>query len=281
MRRAGKSSGKTVRPVAARQPMPLYHQIYLALRDQIANGEYAHDDFLPTEQELIRGYGVSRITAKRALDELKADGLVVRSRGRGTRVQMANRVPPVRAPIEGLVENILAMGLKTEVELVEFDYVPARREVAQALACAVGDLVQRAVRVRLLDGEPFSHLVTHVPEAIGRSYSRRELATRPLLLLLERSGASVSHAEQVLTATLAGGDIAELLNVPAGAALLKITRTVYDQNARPVEHIVGSYRPDRYQYAMTLSRSPAGERKPWSARQEAGKGRRPAHGWDS
>jgi GntR family transcriptional regulator len=275
--RTSKSSGKGARPVAARQPLPLYHQIYLALRDQIANGNYAQDDFLPTEQELIRQYGVSRITAKRALDELKMDGLVERSRGRGTRVQAANRVPAVRAPIEGLVENILAMGLKTEVDLLEFDYVPANRDVAAALACAIGDTVQRAVRVRRLDGEPFSHLVTHVPEAIGRSFTRRELATRPLLLLLERSGAAVSHAEQVLTATLASGSVAELLNVPTGAALLQITRTVYDQNERPVEHIVGSYRPDRYQYSMTLSRSSSGAHALWSP----GDDRAPSPAWDN
>ncbi len=281
MPRSGKSSGKVGKPVAARQPLPLYHQIYLTLRDQIANGNYAHDDFLPTEQELIRQYGVSRITAKRALDELKMDGLVVRARGRGTRVQTANRVPSVRAPIEGLVENILAMGLKTEVELLEFDYVPADRDMAAALKCAVGDIVQRAVRVRSLDGEPFSHLVTHVPEAIGRTYTRRELATRPLLLLLERSGASISHAEQVLTATLAGGGVAQLLNVPVGAALLRIMRTVYDQNGRPVEHIVGSYRPDRYQYAMTLSRAPAGARKPWSPTGESDKRGMPTLPWDN
>lgn len=268
MRQLKKPAGRTKGKVDPRHPTPLYHQIYLILRDQIGGGNYANDDFLPTEHELVRQYGVSRITAKRALDELAADGFAVRMRGRGTRVQRPNPVPPVHAPIEGLLENILAMGLKTEVDLLEFDYVPASADVAQALDCAVGTLVQRAVRLRRLKGEPFSHLVTYVPEAIGKSYSRRDLASRPLVLLLERAGASISHANQVFSATLAGAEVADLLGVPIGAALLKLSRTVYDQNGRAVEYVTGLYRPDRYQYKMTLSRVGDKARKRWSDAQD-------------
>ncbi len=264
LRQRKKTVGRSKSRVDPRHPTPLYHQIYLILRDQIGGGSYANDDFLPTEHELIRQYGVSRITAKRALDELAADGFAVRMRGRGTRVQRSNPVPPVHAPIEGLLENILAMGLKTEVELLEFDYVPATAEVAAALDCAAGTVVQRAVRLRRLKGEPFSHLVTYVPEAIGRSFSRRDMASRPLILLLERAGASISHAKQVITASLAGADVADLLGVPIGAALLKLSRTVYDQDGRAVEFVTGLYRPDRYQYKMTLSRVAGGANKLWS-----------------
>jgi GntR family transcriptional regulator len=265
MRLPRKPVARSRAKVDSRHPTPLYHQIYLILRDQIGSGNYAADDFLPTEHELIRQYDVSRITAKRALDELAADGFAVRMRGRGTRVQRSNPVPPVHAPIEGLLENILAIGLKTEVELLEFDYLPAAPHVAAALECKVGETVQRAVRLRRIKGEPFSHLVTYVPESIGRSYSRRDLASHPLLLLLERAGASISHAEQVIGASLAGTDVADLLGVPIGAALLKLSRTVYDQDGRAVEFVTGLYRPDRYQYKMTLSRIPGRGRKLWSA----------------
>lgn len=264
LRKHGKPVARSKGKVDPRHPTPLYHQIYLILRDQIGGGSYAKDDFLPTEHELIRQYGVSRITAKRALDELAADGFAVRMRGRGTRVQRNAPVPPVHAPIEGLLENILAMGLKTEVELLEFDYLPATAEVAAGLDCAAGTMVQRAVRLRRVRGEPFSHLVTYVPESIGKSYSRRDLASRPLILLLERAGASISHAQQVISATLAGADVADLLGVPIGAALLKLSRTVYDQNGRAVEFVTGLYRPDRYQYKMTLSRVGGKTRKLWS-----------------
>jgi len=250
--------------VDARQPTPLYHQIYTILRDEIVSGGYANGAILPSEFELTRQYGVSRVTAKRALNELAAEGLVSRERGRGTVVRFEAPSPPVRASVEGLLENLLQMGLKTEVRLLGFDYVAASDEVARALGCAAGTTVQRAVRVRLMEGEPFSHLTTHVPEEIGRSYSRDDLAHRPLLALLERCGVIVSSAHQTLTATLADARIAPLLEVQVGAPLLRISRTVHDQDGRAVEHITGLYRPDRYQYQMTLNRIDGEDRKIWS-----------------
>lgn len=250
--------------VDGRLPTPLYHQIYLILRDQIADGSAGADTTLPGEQELMRLYGVSRITAKRALDELAAEGLVVRERGRGTRVNAAPPAPPLRASIEGLLENLLVMGRKTKVTLLDFAYVRANAETANALTCPVGETVQRAVRVRSIDGEPFSSLVTHVPEAIGRTFTRRDLASKPLLTLLERSGLRVTRAEQVISAKLADAQVATHLGVEVGSALLKITRVVRDQRERPVEFITGLYRPDRYQYAMSLSRVQERRRNLWS-----------------
>jgi GntR family transcriptional regulator len=250
--------------VDGRQPTPLYHQIYTILRDEIVSGAYPNGAILPSEFELTRQYGVSRVTAKRALNELAAEGLVSRERGRGTVVRFEAPSPPVRASVEGLLENLLQMGIKTEVRLLAFDYVAASEDVARALGCQAGTIVQRAVRVRLMEGEPFSHLTTHVPEALGRSYSRDDLANRPLLALLERCGVIVSSAHQTLTATLADARIAPLLEVQVGAPLLRISRTVYDQDGRAVEHITGVYRPDRYQYQMTLNRIDGEDRKIWS-----------------
>ncbi len=250
--------------VDARLPTPIYHQIYVLLRDKIYDGSYADDALLPGEQELVRSFGVSRITAKRALDELAAAGLAVRQQGRGTRVRFKAPSPPVRSSVEGLLENLLMMGLKTEVRLLEFAYVSATAPVAHALKCDDGATVQRAVRVRSVEGEPFSHLTTYVPEDIGRSYDRKDLATKPLLALLERCGVVVSSAEQTITATLADTRVAPLLEVEVGSPLLRISRIVCSQRNRPVEYITALYRPDRYQYQMMLSRVQVGENNTWS-----------------
>ena len=250
--------------VQERLPTPLYHQIYVILRDKIYDGGYAENARLPSEQELVHMFGVSRITAKRALNELAAAGLAVRERGRGTRVRFTLPAPPIRSSVEGLLENLLMMGLKTEVQLLEFAYVRATGDEARALKCAPGHTVQRAVRVRRLEGEPFSHLTTAVPEDIGRSYSRKDLASKPLLALLERCGVVVSGAEQTITATLADTQVAPLLEVEVGSPLLRISRIVCDQRDRPVEYIIGLYRPDRYQHQMMLSRVQVGKRNAWS-----------------
>ncbi len=243
---------------------PLYHQIYLVLRNKIVDGELGDGDLLPSEEETARAFGVSRITAKRALNELAEDGLVIRERGRGTRVTRKAPAPPVRASVEGLLENLMAMGLETEVELLEFGYCRPGDEVRAALGCGPDEQVQRTVRIRRLEGEPFSYLTTYVPEKIGRTYDRDELASTPLLTLLERGGVVVGRAEQTITATLADATVAPRLGVDLGAPLLRIGRVVFDQQDRPVEHITGLYRPDRYQYRMELSRVQTDHANAWS-----------------
>ncbi len=245
-------------------PTPLYHQIYIILRNKIIDKEFAHGDLLPSEGQTARAFGVSRITSKRALNELANDGLVIRERGRGTRVTHKGPSAPMDASIEGMLENIMAMGLETQVELLEFDYTPATEQVSLALGCAPNDEVQRAVRVRSHENEPFSYLVTFVPDAVGTTYSRVDLAMTPLLTLLERGGVVVSRAEQTLTATLADATVAPLLKLEIGAPLLRIRRIVYDQNDRAVEFITGLYRPDRYKYRMDLSRVQSDQAKAWS-----------------
>ncbi len=250
--------------IDGRLPTPLYHQIYTILRNRILDGEYPKGSLLPGEAELTRTFEVSRITAKRALNELAAEALVVRERGRGTLVVFDAPNAPVQSSVEGLIENLLEMGLKTEVEVLDFAYVEATAEVARALGCEAGAMVQRATRVRRLDGAPFSHLTTYVPEDLARSYSRDDLAATPLLSLLERCGVEVSSANQTIDATASRLANAAVLAVEVGAPLLAITRVVYDQQDRPVEYIKALYRPDRYRYQRRLNRISDAERRRWT-----------------
>lgn len=266
-------------PPAQRGPQdlktPLYHQIYLILKGQITDGVYGTDARLPSEQDLTERFGVSRITAKRAMDELAAEGLVVRERARGTRVIYQPPAAPVASSVEGLLENLIAMGLETRVKLQEFAYLPAPNSVAEALEIESGAEVQRAVRVRYLDDAPFSHLTTYVPGAIGRQFSADELSSLPLLSLLERCGVTVDSASQTISATLADHIVAQCLDTDPGAALMKISRVVRDQTGLPVEFITALYRPDRYQYRMSLSRVQGEREKRWAADDNANKSESP------
>ena len=117
-------------PLDPSSPTPLYHQIYVLLRAKILDQRFGDGDLLPSEAELASSFAVSRITAKRALDEVAAAGLAVRRRGRGTIVTHAGEVPPVQASMDGLMENLLQMGLNTDVRLITFDYVSVPVELS-------------------------------------------------------------------------------------------------------------------------------------------------------
>ena len=245
--------------------IPLYHQIYLVLRNRIVSGQIQAGHVLPGEQDLAKDFGVSRITAKRALNELAADGLVIRERGRGTRVVSRPAQPSVRTSLEGWLENISLMGVATEARVLEFGYVPASRTVAGALDLSEGETVQRAVRIRSLAGESLSYLTTWLPRDIGEGFDAADLERLPLLHLLERAGIQVSSARQTVSATLADPSVAAALAIDAGAPLLEVSRIVSDAAGRPVEFIRVLYRPDRYQFEMDLKRVGGQERPHWSA----------------
>lgn len=247
-----------------KSPTPLYHQVYLFLRNGILNSDYPDGSLLPGEQETSDIFGVSRITAKRALNELAAEGLCVREKGRGTRVTFKPATKPLKMDIQGLLENFQEMGSRTKVSLLHLEYIDAPSDIARKLQLDTGDEVQKVIRLRHLDSKAFSYLTTFVPGEIGRTYQSGELVETPLLELIERSGIRVTSAEQTITATLADGEIAQVLNVEFGSAILKIDRIIFDQTQRPVEYISALYRPDLYQYHMTLSRTGTEPSRIWS-----------------
>lgn len=244
---------------------PLYHQIYVLLREKIVSGAYGDGERVPSEHELEKIFSVSRITAKRALDELAAEGLVSRRRGTGTVVTFQPPTSSTTGEAVGLIENLLAMALETDVDILGFDYVSAPPRVAIALELEPGATVQETIRTRKKDGEVFSYSITHIPEDIGRLFKQSDIASHPILTLLERTGHSIKRAQQMITATLADNIIGPALGVKVGSPLLKVTRAMYDADDRPVEVIVLHYRPDLYQLNLNMSRIEGDAANPWAA----------------
>ncbi len=234
--------------------VPLYQQIVVILKNRIESGALRPGQSVSGEAALCQEFGVSRITARRALNDLADQGLVVRERGRGTTVARRSKPNAIAASLEGLLENVGHIGRTTSVEVLDFRYLPATPEVADALRIEEGAVVQRAVRVRLLGDERMSHLTTVVPEDIGRQVEGKDMSETPLLLLLEEAGVPVVSAHQTITATVADAEVAAALGILAGAPLIEVRRIVVDDRDRPVEMIRVLYRPELYRFEMSLRR---------------------------
>ena len=238
---------------AVRQDLktPLYHQIFLILQDKITQGAYSDSSLLPSEFEISRTYGVSRITAKRALNELAAAGLAVREQGRGTRVTNDGFGTIVDASVRSLKKSLKSRR-HNKISVIEFGYVQPNEEIAAALGLKRGDVVQRVVRVSTKNGLPYSQLTTHVPSLVGQKWSAADLERVPMVELLERAGHAGVRGEQVITATLTDGLLAAALQLPYGAPVLKLTRTIYDKRDMAVEYLQGHYSPALYQFSMSF-----------------------------
>ena len=239
-------------------------QVYLVLRDRILSGAVGCGAKLPNENELAAHHGVSRVTVRRALGELARERVIERRRSAGTRIIYRQSPTPMTADISGVLANLAEMGRRTALTLLSFDYVPAEGAVAQTLGVASDQMLLRSVRVRSVDGLPFSYLTTHVPEDVSVTFTRQELASRPLLELLERAGVKVDHARQRISACVAMPDVARALGLPTGSPLIELVRIVYDQTGRGVEHLHALYRPDRYAFEFDLVRLDVADTRAWA-----------------
>ncbi|GAA4823873.1 GntR family transcriptional regulator [Sphingosinicella ginsenosidimutans] len=247
--------GESAVAIDRMQAVPLYHQIFLQLREEITSGERTYGSRMPTEQELSAQFGVSRITARRALDELAEHHLVERKRRVGTHVIFRSPVKPLQGNIAQALESLLNFGRATQVKLLEVDRVPARAPIDEALGLAEGTTVLRVVRDRWLDGQPLAHFVSYTPMDIGARMTRAKLKSTPMLTLIAEAGVTIGSATQTISATLADAALSSSLHVDIGSPVLRVSRTVLDTRGRPVQHILGQFRPDRYQIRLDLNSS--------------------------
>jgi len=233
--------------------VPLYHQLYSVLREAILNGTIAFDAQMPTEQQLAATFDVSRITAKRAMDELAAEGLIARFRGKGSHVTYQYTPQPVRAPLVGMLENLVEMGKHSIVRVVSVEQVVPPADIRERLGLGDTDTVHKLVRVRSNEeGEPFAYYVSWTV-GISKGFTKKVLEKTPRLDVIRDNGIKLTKVEQVLSAESAKGHIADELGVDPGAALLSIRRQSHNAEGVVVDVLDCLYNPNRFQYAMVLS----------------------------
>lgn len=239
-------------------------RIYLLLKEQILKGVVPAGQRLPSEPQLAASHRLSRVTIRRALEGLERDGLIRRQPGAGTFVLDNSTRKGVVGDLSNMLAHLIAMGRATRAKLLAFNYITPPAVVAEELRLEPEERVQLSVRVRYIDDTPFSHLTTYVPERIGVTYSEADLSSTPLLTLLERSGVVADKANQNISATLAGPEIAEMLQVEVGSPLIAMTRVVYDDEGVGVEYLSALYRPDLHTFQMEMTRTGTGPDRRWS-----------------
>jgi len=237
-------------------PVPLYQQLSDLLREQIRRGDYGPLDRLPSEHELVRGYSISRVTARQALAELERAGLVFRRQGRGSFVARPAVVQPLRQ-LTGLAEAMAGQGLTSTSRVLRAAAARASTQVARALGLEVGAPVFEIRRVRLVDGAPVSLDVSFFPPGLGRRLAHEDLERRDIFWLIENVCAvSLGAADYQIGAVAAEGEVALQLGVPSGSPLVFIDRLTHDEGGRPIDYEHLHVRADRFRYALRLDRRP-------------------------
>ncbi len=238
--------------------IPLYYQLENVLREKITSGAFGENEQMPTESDLIEEYGISRITVRQALASLAEDGLIERKQGRGTYIAARKTKKGKFAGtihLTGSLDELIEMGMDTPVKVLEMNRVEADQHEAELLEVKIGTPIYRLKRLRMNDGKPYSLIINYLPEQIGSQLTMAELSSGALLHTMEtKLKLNLDNAIQQIHAELADPYVAKLLDIRVGTALLSIERTVYTDEARPVEYVHTLYRSDLYGYSVKLVR---------------------------
>lgn len=238
---------------------PRYAQVAATLRQEI-EGVLKPGDILPAEPELEVRFGVSRITVRRAMQQLEMEGLVIRQQGRGTFV----RKPPITQNLAELLSwtsSMRRMGLEPQTLRSEIELIEPPVDTAAKLDLSPGQLVVRISRVRGADDEPICLMTNYVPAQLAPNLASEGLKDDSVYATLIANGFFPTRVEDIVEARTAEPWEADLLQVPARAPLLEITRLSLDHMGRPLDIAIVSSRPDRYRYTVLYNHDTLSEKR--------------------
>lgn len=237
--------------------MPKYIEVYFTLRQDILRGQYPVDSFLPTENELVELYGVSKTTIRHAVAMLRERNMVEVRQGSGTRIlpiaqetvhSEKYNLPDYRTSVF-VTYATSGSGEVTNTHPV-VDKVQPPEHVADALGISRGSSVYRLQQLQTVDGVPFGYRVDYVLESAAPGLTLSEDVTTDLYgYLLRKHGLQIVDFEEVVDTMLAGFMEAQYLKTEVGKPLLVLRRVANGQSG-PVEYCETIVRSDIFRLSV-------------------------------
>lgn len=232
--------------------VPLYLQLKEILKERIEH-YMEPGDAIPVEIEIEKEYGVSRMTVRKAIDELVDEGMVVKQQGKGTFVQQS-KITQDAGTIFSWTEEMRNKGKSTETREMEVREVTPSRKLAEALRLHKNERTVCLKRVRYTEGEPLAIMINYLRLQYVPGLLENGLQSESLYEDLEQIyRVKLVEADETISAREATDLEALTLHIPPGSAVLHIVRTSYMANGMPVEVVDMTARADRYQYFAKLT----------------------------
>ncbi|WP_263120938.1 GntR family transcriptional regulator [Cellulomonas sp. RIT-PI-Y] len=231
---------------------------YVAVRDHLQRriAEMAPGEQLPTEPVLCQEYGVSRITVRRAVDDLIRDGRIVREQGRGTFVTEPRYTQQVRETfadrVTGFFRQQTELGREVSTEVLA-NHVVRDGAAATALRLNPAEELVELVRLRFVNGTLHQHVVTYLPAGRFRGLLDVDLSHGSLFDLLARDyGVTLVRNDLLVRLDRPTGDVAAGLRVEEGECVLAMESLVHDAAGVPVAFGVARHTPSNSEIAFSL-----------------------------
>jgi GntR family transcriptional regulator len=230
---------------------PLYMKLKKMIEEAVSTGRLSHGDALPAERDIADAAAISRVTVRKAIDELVDQGLLVRRRGSGTFV--VKPVPRMQQPLTRLTsfsEDMRRRGMVPGSRWLDRGLHYPTPEETMALGLGGEAQVARITRLRTANDMPIALERTSLPDDI---LPNPDIVENSLYLVLSERGIRPVRANQRISATLLTDEETELLGVPPGSAALRVQRIAYLPTGRVMEISTALYRSDAYDLVAELT----------------------------
>ena len=233
--------------------VPKYYSLKRDLVKKIEMGEYQENTPILSERELMETYQVSRITVRRAIDELVNEGYLYKIQGKGTYIKGDTSNQDLFS-ISSCTEDVLRLGKRPGRRVLQAESLRADAKRAKALQITGGDTVFCLGRVTLADGEPLNYTRTYLPEKLFPGIGRFDFSRTSLYRILEQEyGVKITTARRTIEAILAKDEIAEYLEVEEGMPLILfgcVTCGMVNGKEEPIETFKSYYRTDQFKFCI-------------------------------
>lgn len=239
--------------------MPKYFMVKRAIVKKIDNEVYDTSNPIPSERELMDEYQVSRITIRKAIDELVTEGYLYKIQGKGTYVK-ADEGSNNLFSITSCTEDVERLGMRPTKRTVVCEVIKADIKRAKALEITADDSVYMIGRILYADQEPLNYTLTYLPEKVFPQIIEYDLERKSLYKLIsETYGVRITKARRTIEAVLANDEIAEYLDVDEGMPIILfrcITYGIVNGKEIPIETFKCFYRTDKFKFYIDQVRQP-------------------------
>lgn len=233
------------------EKLPKYYLVKKAIVENIDNEVYDSKEPIPSERELMETYQVSRITIRKAIDELVTEGYLYKVQGKGTYVKTDEGSNNLFS-ITSCTEDVLKLGLTPSKKVVVSELVDANVKRAKALEITTSDNVYMIGRILYADKEPLNYTLTFLPEKIFPSLLKYDLKKESLYqIITEVYGVKITKARRTIEAIGAQDEIAEYLDIEEGTPIILfrcITYGIVNGREIPIENFKCYYRTDKFKF---------------------------------
>lgn len=235
-------------------PIPLYHQLAENLRARIVAGELPVGEQIPSELELSKQAGISRMTVRQAIASLVRENVLEVMPGIGTFVAEP-KLSYDAARLFGFSEEMARLGRPAHSIILSQGVIHPPEGVLEGLELSAGQMTVRFYRLRYAEDVPLLLETNYVPAALCPGLESEDLVHQSFYTLLrEKYRITLLYARQALEAVAANEDESRHLGVEIGAPIMLSRGVTYSDKDQPVEYFKVAYRGDKFKFELQSQR---------------------------